>query len=72
MKSKHGFALIELLILATLAATIAGIIYVVGPWGCAANAEAMGRPHKWTLATGCFIEAKPGQWVPLKQYRVID
>lgn len=39
---------------------------------CAWKAEAMGRPYKWGIYTGCMIADKTGQFVPLENYRVIE
>lgn len=39
---------------------------------CEAKATAMQRPHTWGVWTGCMIQAKDGQWVPIDNYRVIE
>lgn len=45
--------------------------FVGPPLSCASQAKAMGMKHDWGLFQGCMIEHKPGQWVPLKNYRVL-
>ncbi len=30
-----------------------------------------GMRHDWSFFQGCMIEPKPGQWVPMKNYRVL-
>jgi len=40
--------------------------------GCTSIAERMGFRSDYTVLTGCVIEPTPGQWVPLKNYRVAE
>lgn len=60
--------------------TAVGVALSVAIWGgtfylaaasCASQAEKMGFRHDWGIMQGCMIEPKPGQWVPLKNYRVL-
>ena len=67
---QHGFTLIE----AAIVAAIIGILIWI-PVGasmtCSAKAKAMKIRSDWGPIQGCMIEPKPGQWVPLQNYRVL-
>ena len=39
---------------------------------CDAKAKAMGMRSDWGLVKGCIIEHKPGQWIPLENYRALE
>jgi hypothetical protein len=54
-----------------IAALLAGI-WTADAIQCGATAEAMGFRSDYTVLTGCLIEPTPGQWVPLKNYRVTE
>lgn len=41
-------------------------------YSCHSQARLMGFNADWGFTTGCMIEVTPGQWVPLRSYRVID
>jgi hypothetical protein len=49
---------------------IAGALWLASE-SCAIQATKIDRPYTWGVLSGCMIEAKPGQWIPLKNYRVI-
>lgn len=38
---------------------------------CERQAKRMNMRYYWNHMEGCMIEVKPGQWVPLKNYRVM-
>jgi len=44
----------------------------VPPLTCAAKSKQMGKHYDFGYIQGCLIEAQPGQWVPLQNYRVIE
>ena len=46
--------------------------FVTSGYGCESQAKKMGVNHDWGFFQGCMIEPKPGQWVPLKNYRVLS
>ena len=48
-----------------------GVSFYLAAASCASQAEKMGFRHDWGAMQGCMIEPKPGQWVPLKNYRVL-
>ena len=61
---------------------VAGLVWVVclsaigwaiiaPSYTCRAKAEVMGMKSSWGFVQGCMIEVKPGQWVPLSNYRVL-
>ncbi len=68
---KHqGFTLIE----AAIVVAIIGILIaaLVGQaYTCERQAKLMNMRHDWSIFQGCMIEPRPGQWVPLKNYRVL-
>ena len=45
--------------------------YHLERWECEAKASAMSVQHTFGLFQGCVIKAPNGQWVPLKNYRVL-
>lgn len=66
----QGFALIE----AAIVVAIIGILIaasVGSAYTCERQAKMMNMRHDWGLFQGCMIEPKPGQWVPMKNYRVL-
>ena len=67
---QHGFALIEAAVVAAiiglLIAALAGSAYT-----CESQAKLMNMRHDWSVFQGCMVEPKPGQWVPLSNYRVL-
>jgi len=46
-------------------------IAITPRYACERQAKLMNMRHDWTFLYGCMIEPKPGQWVPLKYYRVM-
>lgn len=40
--------------------------------GCRDTANGMGINHKYLWTTGCLVEPKPGQWIPLDSYKFIE
>ncbi len=68
MKEFLIFALIAILL-------IAGVIALAGQYDriqCDALTAQIGYPHKWSFMTSCMIEIKDGQWIPLKNWRVLN
>ncbi len=55
------------LLLALLVTTVA-----LAPKSCAVKADRMGMKHEFNYIGGCMIEARPGVWVPMNNYRVED
>lgn len=45
--------------------------YIFQAYSCQSQAKLMGFRHDWGPLQGCMIEPTPGQWVPLKNYRVL-
>lgn len=39
---------------------------------CSAKSEKMGMNYSWGMLQGCMIEHRPGQWIDINRYRVID
>ena len=68
---QKGFTLIELMI-ATAIVFILVAVVVLPYFQCHAQAEKMGFGCEWSPVAGCMIESKPGKWIPLKRYRVMD
>jgi prepilin-type N-terminal cleavage/methylation domain-containing protein len=67
---QHGFTLIE----AATVVAIIGILIASLVWQaytCERQAKLMNMRHDWGVVQGCMIEPKPGQWVPMKNYRVL-
>lgn len=48
------------------------VIATIPPTQCAVQADAMGKPHMFNYLYGCMIEAKPGKWVQLRSYRIVE
>lgn len=66
----HGFTLVEFAIVVAIIGIL--IASLIGPaYTCEKQAKMMNMRHDWSLFQGCMIEPKPGQWVPLKNYRVL-
>ena len=66
-----GFMLIEMVLLLLILA----IIFAAPYWAkkdCETKANRMQMNYDWRLIGGCFVEPKPGIWVPLNNYRVFD
>ena len=65
----------DLAIMAAAAVALFGAIwggsFYLAYASCAGQAEKMGFRHDWGSVQGCMIEPKPGQWVPLRNYRVL-
>jgi hypothetical protein len=58
-----------------IAVVLIGILVVplYAPWyACKQRSSLMGVRYDWGVLQGCMIELKPGQWVPLKNYRVMQ
>lgn len=54
---------------------IVGMVWGVLAWKehqCHAIGKVMGMNVQWSVSTACMIEHKPGKWVPLTRYRVMD
>lgn len=58
-------------LVAAVLAVIFGAAYYLASSSCESQAEKMGFRHDWGAMQGCMIELKPGQWVPLGNYRVL-
>lgn len=67
---RRGFTLIELVTVLAIICILALVLYMPSQ-SCAKQAQKMGMNHDWGFVQGCMVEAKPGQWVPLKNYRVL-
>lgn len=67
---RRGLTLIELAIVAAIICILALTLYMPAQ-SCAKQAKKMGMNHDWELVQGCMVEVKPGQWVPLHNYRVL-
>ena len=67
----RGILVPELFLAAGVLSVVAAA-FVAPPYTCAAKAEAMGLKHRYSLTTGCMVEYKPGKWIAIAQYRVID
>lgn len=39
---------------------------------CSNKGDLMLKKTSYGLSTGCMIEYRPGEWVPINQYRVVD
>lgn len=49
------------------------IIYSLIDWAtCSAKADRMDIDSDYGPIQGCMVEARPGKWVPLERYRVVD
>lgn len=67
---KNGFTLIEMAIVIAIVGIL--VAAFLGPYvTCKNQATAMGVRYQWGFFKGCLIEPKTGQWVPLKNYRVL-
>lgn len=66
----HGFTLIEVLIVIAIIGILAAAL-IGSSYTCERQAKLMNMRHDWSIFQGCMIEPKPGQWVPLKNYRVL-
>lgn len=68
---KHGFTLVEAVLTVAILAIIAAAL--VGPAiTCKRVAAKMGMNHDFAYGQGCMVEAKPGKWVLLRNYRMTD
>lgn len=45
---------------------------VLSDVSCSAKAGAMRKKYSYSIITGCMIEAKTGEWVDIKAYRVVE
>jgi hypothetical protein len=69
-KNQSGSVLIDALLIIAILAVLA--IAFFGPsYTCERQAKIMGMRHNWNFFHGCMIEPKPGQWVPIGNYRVM-
>jgi len=48
-----------------------GCFYYADNSACEKTGAIMKMPARFEFGPGCMIEHKPGQWVPLKNYRVL-
>jgi len=39
---------------------------------CNAATASIGFPHRFDFWAGCMIEPKPGQWIPLENWRLFE
>lgn len=71
MKQESGFlTLLEAIIVVVIVGLL--VTALCGPWyTCKQQSSLMGVRYDWGILQGCMIEPKPGQWVPLKNYRVM-
>jgi len=60
------------IILVLTFAIVFGCGFFVSYISCSARTEDIGVPHRWGAMSGCRIEASPGQWVPLDNWRKFD
>ena len=58
-----AFLTIGLIVIALFAVSM-GLKYT-----CYEQTKRMGYNHDWGFFSGCMIEKKPGQWIPLDVYR---
>jgi hypothetical protein len=63
--------LINALVVLFLISFCAWVLFLQPQWACQSQAKLMKMPSSWGFVQGCMIEVKPGQWVPLKNYRVL-
>jgi len=66
-----AYATVGLIVVICLAC-IVGIGYAAGRITCDAQTKDIGFNHYYNWIGGCMIEPKPGQWVPLNNYRLIE
>ena len=52
-----------------LLAIIFFMIAIGEKYSCYEQTKRIGYNHNWGLFSGCMIEKKPGQWIPLDVYR---
>jgi len=65
-------SLVELALIATLIAVLATAA-VLPPRACSNASVLLKMRTQWVWsAGGCFIEHKPGRWIPLNAYRVVE
>lgn len=65
-----GFSLPDFIVILIMAVVIFSAL--CGPGlVCMSQAELMKIPYSWGLIQGCMIEVSPGQWVPMRNYRVM-
>ena len=64
------FTLIDWLIVAAIVGILI-FIPIGASMSCSAKGKAMNIRSDWGPIQGCIIEPKPGQWVPLQNYRAL-
>jgi hypothetical protein len=68
-KAGIAIALVVLVVVVGLSGLLAAT------WGraeCDASTAGLSIAHTWSFLGGCRVEAKPGVWVPLRNYRWFD
>ncbi len=55
----------------TLLGSIFVAVILFFEYKCSNLAATMNIPHQYSPVQGCMIEPKPGQWIPLANYRVL-
>lgn len=63
---------IEFVVLGALVFSALGASYAFSSMQCNAKGDMMMKTTKYGIAIGCMVEHKPGEWIPLNAYRVID
>ena len=64
----------DILVALTIAFTLFLLAFIpIGSYmSCDSKAKAMRMRFNWGPVQGCIIEHKPGQWIPLENYRALE
>jgi hypothetical protein len=69
-KNQTGSTLIDTLLFIAILTVLALVVFAHS-YACERQATFMGMRHNWNFFHGCMIEPKPGQWIPIGNYRVM-
>ena len=70
MRNK-GLTVSEVLIILAIIGILAST-FLLPYFQCEKQTKDLGFAGRWSIVGGCQIEIKPGKWLPLERYRVID
>lgn len=61
------------LVLVVIGVIVIGFLVLVFKGvSCANKADSMGMKWSFGITTGCMVEHKPGRWIDIEKYRVMD